>query len=109
MPTIEQSRKRAIDEKLQAHRISDTEFRVYNPSKHTSYSVTMTLAEDGTPKNYHCDCPFMTKGSHVGTQGVCKHMTRVIDKMRGCAQGTVGSKCRAGNLCASCRFDERMR
>lgn len=105
MPTIQQSRKRALDEKLQAHRISETEFRVFNPTKGTAYSVTLRLDDNGNPAYYHCDCPFMTKGSHVRTEGVCKHLTRVIDKLRGCGQGY----CRAGSLCASCRFDERMR
>jgi len=47
----------------------------------------------------------MTKGSHVGNNsGVCKHITRVIDKLRGCGKGL----CRAGKLCASCRFEDRM-
>ncbi len=105
MPTISESRNRAVVEQLQAHRISETEFRVYNTIKKTSYSVTLRLKQDGTPAYYHCDCPFMTKGSHVGTTGVCKHLTRVIDKMHGCGKGL----CRAGKLCASCRFDERMR
>lgn len=101
MPTVQQSRKRALDEKLQAHRISDTEYRVYNIAKGTSYSVTRINAQS---KNWHCNCPFMTKGSHVGTTGVCKHLTRVFDKLRGCGQ----NYCRAGNLCASCRFEDRM-
>jgi hypothetical protein len=99
MPTIEQSRKRAIDERLQAHRISDTEYRVYNTVKGTNYSVL----QSGSGL-WSCTCPFMTKGSHVGTQGVCKHITRVVDKLRGCGV----NRCRAGKLCASCKFEERM-
>jgi hypothetical protein len=99
MPTIEVSRKRAVDEKLQAHRISDSEYIVYNTVKKTQYSVTKSVSG-----NWHCTCPFMTKGSHVGTSGVCKHLTRVFDKLRGCGRGT----CREGKLCASCSFEERM-
>lgn len=103
MPTIQKSRERAVDEKIQAHRISDTEYRVYNIVKGTSYSVTRINTESN---NWHCTCPYMTKGSHVGNNyGVCKHLTRVFDKLRGCGKGT----CRAGKLCASCRFEDRMR
>lgn len=99
MPTIQQSRERGIQEKLQAHKIGENEYRVYNPSKGTSYTVIKS------PTGFwHCDCPFMTKGSHVGTRGVCKHITRVLDKLRGCGKGY----CRAGKLCASCAFEERM-
>lgn len=99
MPTIDQSRQRAVDERLQAHRLSENEYRVYNPTKKTSYSVIKSASGFWT-----CTCPFMTKGSHVGTQGVCKHITRCIDKERGCGI----NYCRAGALCASCRFEKRM-
>jgi|SRR5688572_2367343 len=100
MPTIDVSRKRAVDEKLQAHRLGENEYRVYNTVKKTSYTVVK--ARSGV---WHCECPFMTKGSHVGNNsGVCKHITRVIDKLRGCGKGL----CRAGKLCASCRFEDRM-
>jgi uncharacterized Zn finger protein len=99
MPTIQQSRQRALDERLQAHQIGENEYRVYNTVKHTSYSVLKSASGI-----WSCTCPFMTKGSHVGTQGVCKHITRVLDKLRGCGQ----NYCRAGKLCASCRFEEKM-
>jgi len=39
MPTIDVSRKRAVDEKLQAHRLGENEYRVYNTVKKTSYTV----------------------------------------------------------------------
>lgn len=100
MPTIQQSRQRAIDERLQAHRISENEFRVYNTSKHTAYSVVQSGSGI-----WSCTCPFMTKGSHVGTQGVCKHITRVVDKLHGC--GT--QRCRAGKLCATCTYEFNMK
>lgn len=74
MPTIEQSRKRAVDERLQVHKISDTEYRAYNPTKGTSYALMLSGSGQWT-----CTCPFMTKGSHVGTSGVCKHLVALAD------------------------------
>lgn len=100
MPTITQNRERAVAEKIQVHKISETEYVVYNPTKKTSYSMTRSVS--GT---WYCTCPFMTKGSHVGNNnGVCKHLGRLFDKLRGCGVGI----CREGKLCASCRFVERM-
>lgn len=100
MPTIETSRQRASAEKIQVHKVSDTEYVVYNPTKGTHYSMTRSVT--GT---WYCTCPFMTKGSHIGNNsGVCKHLTRLFDKLRGCGRGT----CREGKLCRSCQFEERM-
>lgn len=99
MPTIESSRKKAVEEKLQAHRKSDTEYAVYNPVKNTAYSVM--LSPGGT---WYCTCPFATKGNHLQYGAECKHLRRVLDKLKGCGQGI----CREGKLCASCRFVDRM-
>lgn len=100
MPTIQTSRERAVNERLQAHRVSDTEYRVYNTVKKTAYSVTKSGSG-----YWHCTCPFMTKGSHVGTEGVCKHLTRVFDKEKGCGRNP---RCRIDSPCSVCKYEIRM-
>lgn len=99
MPTIESSRQKGIQEHIQAHRINDSQYVVYNPTSKSSYGVFRSVA--GT---WYCTCPFAQKSSRVGTGSNCKHLQRVLDKLQGCGKGT----CREGKLCASCSFEERM-
>jgi hypothetical protein len=99
MPTIASSRQKGTDERIQAHRISDSEYRVYNPTSKSAYSVLRSAG--GT---WHCTCPFAVKGNHLRNGSECKHLRRVLDKLQGCGVGT----CREGKLCASCLFVERM-
>ena len=99
MPTVDSSRAKGKAEQIQAHRISENEFVVYNPTSKSQYSVLRSAG--GT---WYCTCPFATKSNRVGTGSNCKHLQRVLDKLAGCGRGT----CREGALCASCRFEERM-
>lgn len=78
MPTLEESRQRAKDQKLQAHKKSDDMYIVYNPTSKSSYYVYRS--ESGT---WVCTCPYAVKGSRIAA-GDCKHLTRVLDKERGC-------------------------
>lgn len=103
MPTIEQSRQRAKDERLQAHRIDDTSFIVYNIEKGSRYVVS--VAANGY---YHCTCPYMTKGSRLQS-GTCKHIQRVKDKTAPCTgcQRPHEDTFREGK-CTECRAYERV-
>lgn len=77
MPTIAASRQKIKAEDIRMAKIADNEWVVVNNAKGTVYSVTKT-----SHGYYHCSCPFMTRGSHVGTSGVCKHITLVCDGIR---------------------------
>ncbi len=106
MPDIQQSRIRAVDEKLQAHKISESEYKVYNVSKGTSYDVVKSKGGVWT-----CNCPWNTKGSRI-REGNCKHLVRVLDKENGC--GACGRKDQYADLkreykdepllCRMCRY-----
>jgi hypothetical protein len=102
MPDIIVSRKRAKDEKLQAHRQSDNEYIVYNPTSKSQYSVIKSA--NGT---WYCTCPFAVKGSHIGG-AICKHLSRVLDKEAGCL-GCGAKNVRLENQhCVHCRMLDRM-
>lgn len=79
MPTPSESRVRAKSEKLQAHKIDDNKYIVYNIVKNTNYSVIRAV--NGV---WHCSCPYMTLSNRVA--GVCKHITHVQDKAAGCVE-----------------------
>lgn len=86
MPTIPKSRERARNERIQIKRISETEFRVHNTVKDTIYTCTKSVVGI-----WRCECPWMTKASHVGSsEGVCKHLTAVIEIVRDCKFVRVG-------------------
>lgn len=80
MPDAKLNRARGVAEKLQAHKVSDTEYRVYNVTKGSSYSVL--LAKNGV---WFCTCPWAVKKSSSNPD-ICKHLQRVIDKENGCAE-----------------------
>lgn len=103
MPTIEQSRQRAKDERLQAHKISDTEYHVYNIVKHTSYAVFKSNSGQ-----WYCTCPFATKGSQI-VGGNCKHLQRVLDKELCTTCGSTGSTYNiVDGKCANCKAYESL-
>lgn len=77
MPSIAQSRARAKDERLQAHKQDDNTYIVYNPANKSSYKVYKNAGV------WICTCPFFTKGSRIQS-GICKHLCRVIDREVGC-------------------------
>lgn len=71
-PTIAESRKRAKNEKLQAHwEVPGQRARVYNIVNHTAYTVQVVA---GT---WRCECPYGQYG-----HAPCKHVVRVVDKLR---------------------------
>lgn len=78
MPNMQSSRQKAREENLQAHKVSDTEYIVYNPTSKSQYSV---LKSGGGA--WGCTCPFAQKGSKLNG-AVCKHLARVLDKETGC-------------------------
>ena len=102
MPTIEQSRQRAKDERLQAHKRSDTMYQVFNPTSKSAYYVYRS--ESGT---WICTCPFAIKGSRLAA-GDCKHLVRVLDKEMGCRQCNVNDGSLKKGICAQCRFHNKM-
>lgn len=99
MPTIASSRQKASAEHIQAHRVSPTEYIVYNPTSKSQYSVLQS--QGGT---WYCTCPYATKGNHLRNGSECKHLRRVLDKLQGCGR----PNCRADKLCPSCSFIDRM-
>lgn len=104
MPTLQTSRQRAKDERLQAHRIDERTFRVYNIAKGTSYDVL--LAASGV---WHCTCPYATKSSSLNP-GNCKHLTRVLDKInKACVTCGREDQKLTDFICPSCRFENKMR
>lgn len=76
MPTIEASRKKIAQEDIRTTQISENEWAVYNHAKGTLYSVM--YAKSGF---WHCSCPYMTRSTMVFHNGVCKHITLVLDEM----------------------------
>ena len=97
MPTLDESRKRAKNERLQAHKTSDDIYMVYNVAKGTSYQVLRTKA--GT---WVCTCPYATKGSRLA-EGECKHLVRVLDKEAPCSECGVKDDTIKDRICAQCR------
>jgi len=79
MASSKLNRVRAVAERLQAHKVSETEYRVYNVAKGSSYSVLR--ATTGT---WYCTCPWAVKKSSANPD-ICKHLQRVQDKENGCA------------------------
>jgi hypothetical protein len=76
MPTLDQSRKRAKEDRLQAHtKAAGLAYVVYNIERGTSYPVVKR------GNMWTCSCAWMTHKSTVG-DGMCKHIVRVLDKMR---------------------------
>lgn len=102
MPTLEQSRQRAKDERLQAHKISDTQYRVYNPTSKSQYDVFKS-----TGGAWSCTCPFAVKGSRVAG-GDCKHLVRVLDREMGCKDCHAKDVSLRNRTCDQCRFHNRM-
>lgn len=71
-PTIDQSRRRAKTEKLQAHwEVPGHVARVYNIAKHTAYTVRVVAGV------WTCDCAYGQYG-----HAPCKHLVAVVDKVR---------------------------
>lgn len=101
MPTIESSRAKAIADKIQAHRVSEDQYVVYNPSNNPITKYSVHRSPGGT---WYCTCPYATRGNHLRNGSECKHLRRVLDKLQGCGKGT----CRADKLCPSCSFTDRM-
>lgn len=99
MPSIAQSRERGVEERIQAHKRSETHYNVYNPKSKSAYDVYKSPG--GT---WYCTCPFATKSNKVGTGNNCKHLQRVLDKENGCGKST----CRVGKLCAFCTYESNM-
>lgn len=102
MPTLAESRKRAKDERLQAHRIDDTTYRVYNVAKGTSYDVIQTRSGA-----WICTCPYSVKGSHIRA-GQCKHLTRVQDKINGSTCDCGSNQGMRDGKCVGCRAYEKV-
>jgi hypothetical protein len=102
MPTLEQSRQRAKNERLQAHKIDDHMYRVYNVVKNTHYDVLKSRSGIWT-----CTCPFAVKSSHI-KPGVCKHLARVLDKENGCQGCQAKNRRLVDGKCPSCRFEDKM-
>ena len=102
MPTLEQSRQRAKDERLQAHKLADNLYRVYNVVKGTHYDVVKSTA--GV---WSCTCPYATKGSRIAA-GDCKHLVRVQDKENGCTTCHVKDDTIRDGKCSQCRFYDKM-
>lgn len=102
MPSLNESRKRAKDERLQAHKMSEDLYVVYNVVKGTSYDVLQTIA--GT---WHCTCPYATKGSRVAA-GECKHLVRVLDKEAPCSGCGVKDDTIKDRKCVQCRSYEKI-
>lgn len=106
MPNAKLNRVRAVAEKLQAHKISDTEYRVYNVTKGTSYSVLRSVS--GT---WYCTCLWAQKKSSSNPD-ICKHLQRVVDKEIGCAEcgrkdefaGLKRPDIASPYVCAACRL-----
>ena len=104
MPNIETSRQRAKEQKLQAHRISDTEYVVYNPTSKSQYSVLRS--KSGT---WYCTCPFATKSNRVSSTEICKHLARILDKEEGCVKcHDKIARLDSNRECANCRLLDRM-
>lgn len=80
MPTLDQSRQRAKDERLQPRKISQDAYICRNPVKRTTYNLTRSKADNNS---WNCDCPYMTLGSSRGSY--CKHIVLIIDIERTCA------------------------
>ena len=99
MPTVTSSRAKGIEERIQAHKKSDTEYVVFNPKSKSSYGVFKSLT--GV---WYCTCPFAQKSGKVTVGSECKHLRRVLDKENGCGK----NNCRVGKLCTFCTFEERM-
>lgn len=107
MPSTERNRLRAYEESLQAHKVSDTEYIVYNVAKGSKYSVLKDVRGI-----WHCTCPWAVKKSSANPD-ICKHLQRVLDKENGC--GICGRKdihadLKRDNiaepyLCKTCRID----
>lgn len=75
MATIEQGRIRARRDRLQAHTAArGLAYRVYNIEKGTRYDVVKRGSM------WTCHCAWMTRSD--GRQGYCKHIVRVLDKMK---------------------------
>lgn len=105
MPDDKLNRLKARVDRLQAHKVSEGVYRVYNIEKKTAYNVLQTSGG-----SWQCDCPWNTKGSRFRS-GNCKHLTIVLDKENGCT--SCGRKDEYANLkresltspflCAACR------
>lgn len=120
MPDIETSRRRAREEKLQAHHIDSRvladggiqdKYVVYNVLRGTRYEVVRISKNKSV--YWHCECPYMTKGSRL-SNGVCKHIVKVQDKAGGCVEcGRMEDLRRVVKdgplVCVGCRFEMRMR
>ncbi len=78
MPDIRSSRIKGSKDKIQAHKIKDGVYKVYNPTSGSAYDVVRT--GNGV---WTCNCPYNTKGSRL-REGNCKHIVRVMDKENGC-------------------------
>jgi len=100
MPTIASSRDKGLEDRIQAHKKSDTHYVVFNPKSKSSYGVFKSTVTN----TWYCTCPFAQKSGKVMNGSECKHLRRVLDKENGCGR----NNCRAGKLCASCSFEERM-
>jgi hypothetical protein len=103
MPTPLESRVRAKDERLQAHRQDDGSYIVYNPSSGSKYAVIQ--ATSGT---WYCTCPFATKSSRPSELNPCKHLQRVLDKEAGCTSCHKKDVPLKDGKCTECRFYDRM-
>lgn len=103
MPTLDQSRQRAKDEKLQAHLQEDGSYIVYNTSKGTSYPVY----KSPTTGVWYCTCLYAQKASHI-RPGICKHLARVLDRENGCTSCGRKDVQLRDFKCANCRLLDRM-
>lgn len=101
MPSIEVSRQRAKNDRLQAHRQEDGSFVVYNVEKQTAYVVTQDARG-----YFSCTCPYMTKGSRLSS-GTCKHIVRVQDKTAPCKCGRPHDDTFRDGKCIECRAYEK--